>query len=93
MVEKRGFKLLVAFLEPKFKVPLRHYSSQIVVSELYEAKESELVQYLKAIEGGAINLTTDLNQQTQCSTDWRQQASAETCETQSELSWQLVVVI
>lgn len=44
VVEKRGFKLLVAFLEPKYKVPLRHYSSQTVVSELYEAKGSELVQ-------------------------------------------------
>ncbi len=60
VVERRGFKTLVGFLEPKYKIPSRHYFSRTVVPELYEAMRGELVQSLKAAEGGVINLTTDL---------------------------------
>ncbi len=60
VVERRGFKSLVAFLEPKYKIPSRHHFSRTVVPELYEAMRGELVQSLKAADGGVINLTTDL---------------------------------
>ncbi len=51
---------MLGFLEPKYKIPSRHYFSQTVVPELYEAMREELVQSLKAAQGGVINLTTDL---------------------------------
>ncbi|RXN24940.1 zinc finger BED domain-containing 4 [Labeo rohita] len=60
VVERRGFRTLVGFLEPKYKIPSRHYFSRTVVPELYEAMRGEMVQSLKAAEGGVINLTTDL---------------------------------
>ncbi len=60
VVERRGFKTLVGFLEPKYKIPSRHYFSRTVVPVLYEAMRGELVQSLKAAEGGVINLTKDL---------------------------------
>ncbi|XP_070409529.1 zinc finger BED domain-containing protein 4-like [Nothobranchius furzeri] len=60
VVERRGFKSLVAFLEPKYQLPSRHHFSRTVVPELYEAMRGELVQTLKAADGGVINLTTDL---------------------------------
>ncbi|KAK0132615.1 Zinc finger BED domain-containing protein 4 [Merluccius polli] len=44
----------------RYKIPSRHYFSRTVVPELYEAMRGELVQSLKAAEGGVINLTTDL---------------------------------
>ena len=60
VVERRGFKTLVGFLEPMYKIPSRHYFSRTVVPELYGAMRGELVQSIKAAEGGVINLTTDL---------------------------------
>ena len=40
VVEKKGFKSLVAFLEPKYHVPSRHHFSRTVVPQLYESTMS-----------------------------------------------------
>ncbi|XP_077421639.1 zinc finger BED domain-containing protein 4-like isoform X2 [Vanacampus margaritifer] len=60
VVERSGFKALVAFLEPKYKIPPRQHFSRTVVPELYEAMRGSLVRSLKAAYGSVINLTTDL---------------------------------